>query len=209
MKANMSKFVSFALKITKIIHLHVLYTSNDRKSRVRVLYRLLCHIPMFYVTIRLLYSIYLSHEDIQAQIPTNYFALFYLRFLKQNKLLWTSLLLLVQYAHFVEFVLIHMMDFAPTYFDDCLTVKVYLESNSIHARHFIFFFPGNPRIISRTFAGLKLHNSSTSIQKYKFVQRTFLLNKSCGAALVLVREYYCFVAFLEFGFYMFVSKTFR
>src|SRR6218665_1732611 len=190
MKANMSKFLSFAWKTPKMIYSNVLFASNDRNPRARMLHRLLPHIPLLYITIRLFYLVYLPHEDIQAQIPTNYFALFYSRFLKENTLLWISFLFLVQYAHFVEFVLIHMLDFASTFFNDCLTVGAYLESNSIYVRHFIFLFPDNPGIIFQTFAGLKLLTTNNTIRKYKTAQRFFFLNKSCGAAVVLVREYY-------------------
>src|SRR6218665_2564632 len=185
MTTNMSRIMNFTLKALKIINLDVFNVSNYRNSRFPMIYKLIHHIPIFYVTIRLFYPVVFFHESIHAQLHTNFFVFLYLRLLRENKLLWISFLILIEYTHFLEYVLYQVIDFTSACFDDCVTVKAYLESNSIHACHFIFLFPGNPGIISRTFTDLKLLNMNNRIRKYKFVQRYLLLHQSGRAALIL------------------------
>ena len=208
MTTNMSRIMNFTLKALKIINLDVFNVSNYRNSRFPMIYKLIHHIPIFYVTIRLFYPVVFFHESIHAQLHTNFFVFLYLRLLRENTLLWISVLILIEYTYFLEFVLNHAIDFASACFDDCLTVKTYLESNSIYGRHFIFLFPGNPGIIFKWFANLKLYNTNNYIRKYKFVQRSLLLRQSCRAALVLIGEY-LLSCLCEFDSYIFVLKIFH
>ena len=170
--------------------MNVLYSYDfDHSSQWKYYHFVHQSIP-FYVSLRLFYTLYITDGSNQPQFYTDFYKFFCDHFLKHNRLLSDSTMILTQSCHFLEYAHWYAIWLARTFFSNCCTIKRYLNLHAIKMRHFLFIFPQNPGIVYSTFSQLRLQNEENFQQRFRFVQRLFFANELCKIVIVLMRKFF-------------------